>query len=225
MTPDDLDARLYLIRVGPGVDGLVVIVVVIAFWGWRGDLVRFVRIDEPDDEILHACVTGEHAVRDLEHCLDRRREMCHVVLDLVESVLDAFGNLDLAFARQQFDGTHFTHVHPHGVRRSPEFGVDARERGLGFLGCFLVGCRRVGQSRRLGLRCLFVHRDSHVVNHVDDIFDLLGIDDVVGQVIIDLNIGQVSLLLASGNQVFQLLSLLAYGHRCLFFTQDENPYG
>ena len=79
-------------------------------------------------------------------------------------------------------------------------------------------------SHRLGVRRFFVHRDTHVIDHVDDVFDLLWIDDVVGQVVVDLGIGQVALFLAAGNQIFELLSLLARGNYCCtFFSQDGNP--
>jgi hypothetical protein len=54
-----------------------------------------------------------------------------------------------------------------------------------------------------------VHRDAHVVNHVDNVFDLLGIDDVIRQVIIDFGVGQEALFLAARNEFLQLLSLLA----------------
>jgi hypothetical protein len=46
-----------------------------------------------------------------------------------------------------------------------------------------------------------VHRDTHVIDHVYDVFDLLGIDNIVRQVVIDLGIGQIALLFAAGNQV------------------------
>ena len=41
-----------------------------------------------------------------------------------------------------------------------------------------------------------MHLDTHVVDHADDVFDLFGIDDVIGQMVIHFGIGQVSLFLA-----------------------------
>ena len=67
-------------------------------------------------------------------------------------------------------------------------------------------------QQRLGIRCLLVHRDAHVVDRVDDVFDLLRIDDLGGQVIVDLRIGQVALLLAARDQQLQL-RLAVFGHR------------
>ena len=49
-----------------------------------------------------------------------------------------------------------------------------------------------------------MHLDAHIVDHVDDVFDLFRIDDVIGQVIIDLGVGQVTLFFATGNQQLQL---------------------
>jgi hypothetical protein len=42
-----------------------------------------------------------------------------------------------------------------------------------------------------------VHRDAHVIDHADDLLDLLRIDDFIGQMIIHLGIGQVALFLAA----------------------------
>ena len=65
-----------------------------------------------------------------------------------------------------------------------------------------------------------MHRDAHVVNHIDDIFDLLGVNYVVRQMIIDLGVGQVALLLAAGDQILKLSCLLVAGHRRTFVAQD-----
>ena len=70
-----------------------------------------------------------------------------------------------------------------------------------------------------------MHRDAHVVDHVDNVFDLFRIDDVVRQVIIDFGVGQEALFLAAGNQFFELLGLLAAAYCCAFFAQDETPSG
>ena len=56
---------------------------------------------------------------------------------------------------------------------------------------------RLAGEQRLGVRCLFVHRNAHVVDRVDDVFDLLRIDDLGRQVVVDLRVGQVALLLAA----------------------------
>ena len=112
---------------------------------------------------------------------------------------------DLALAGEQFDRAHLAHVHAHRVGGAAEFGVDGRgERGGGFLGGFVVGDDRLAQQQRLGVRRLLVHRDAHVVDHVDDVFDLLRIDDLGRQVIVDLGVGQEALFLAARDQQLQL---------------------
>ena len=46
-----------------------------------------------------------------------------------------------------------------------------------------------------------MHLDAHVVDHADDVFDLLRIDDVVGEVVVDLGIRQVALLAPFGDEL------------------------
>ena len=48
------------------------------------------------------------------------------------------------------------------------------------------------------------HRDTHIVDGIDDAFDLLRIDDLGGQVVIDLRIRQIALLLAARNEQLEL---------------------
>ncbi len=199
-----LDTTRDLLRIRAGIDSLVVfIVVVIPGLGNRGlDLVRFVRVDKPDHEVLHPGFLGRDTVRHFEQGSNGWRKMRHVPFDLVESILDALGDFDLALTGQQFDGAHLAHVHAHGIGRAPEFGIDARQRSLGFLGnVFIIGYGRIGEQYRFGIRRLFVYRDAHIVDHVDDVLDLLRIDDVIGQVIIDLGVSQETLFLTPRDQV------------------------
>ena len=62
-----------------------------------------------------------------------------------------------------------------------------------------------------------MYLDAHVVDHADDVFDLLRIDDVVRQVIVDFGVRQVALLLALDDQGLDLglLLLIVFdGHEC-----------
>ena len=52
-----------------------------------------------------------------------RREIARIMC--LQAVLDALGDLDLAFARQQLDRAHLAHVHAHRVGGAAELGVDA----------------------------------------------------------------------------------------------------
>jgi len=70
----------------------------------------------------------------------------------------------------------------------------------------------------------FTHRDTHVINHIDDILNLLRIDDVIRQMIIDVCVGEVALLFAAGDQLFELLCLLVAANHCTFVAQDGWPF-
>ena len=67
--------------------------------------------------------------------------------------------------------------------------------------------RGVGEQQRFGIRRNFMHLDAHAVDHADDVFDLFRIDDVVGQVIVDLGVGQVALLQALADQQLDFVLL------------------
>ncbi len=217
---DDPYARFYFIRIGTGIDDFLVI---IGLRSRRLDFVRLVGIDKTDDKILHAGIAGKHAVGNFQQRLDCWREMHHVVLDLVQAVLDALGDLDLALTGKQLNRAHFAHVHAYRVGRAAKLGVDAGQRLFRFLNRVVVGGLGIGEDQRLGIRRLFVHGDAHIVNHVNDVFDLLRIDDVVGQVIVDFGVGQVALFLAARNQFLELLRLLADTVYCFLFCQGEFP--
>jgi len=87
------------------------------------------------------------------------------------AVLDPFCDLDLAFAREELDRSHFAHVHAHRV------GGCGRIRGRPWkaqlrllLGVFVRhACRRgLGNEQRVRIRSLVVHLDAHVVERRDD---------------------------------------------------------
>src|SRR5690606_23733247 len=50
------------------------------------------------------------------------------------------------------------------------------------------------------IRCLFVHLDTHVIDHADNAIYLFGILNVIGQMVVDLSISQITPLLAENNQ-------------------------
>jgi hypothetical protein len=116
------------------------------------------------------------------------------------------------------------HVHAHRVGRAAEFGIGDRERGGRFLDRFLVGSGRVRQQQRFGIRRFLIDRDAHVVDCVDDVFDLLRIDDLRRQVIVDFGIGQVALFLAARDQELQL-RLAVFRHDRKFFLAQAGFLG
>ncbi len=45
--------------------------------------------------------------------------------------------------------------------------------------------------------------NTHVIDHADDIFHLVGVGDIFGKVVVDLGIGQEALFLAARDQLLQ----------------------
>ncbi len=184
-----------------------------------------IRIDEACDQILQACLAAQDLVVGIENQRARRRERRECRTHLIEAFLDALRDANLAFAGQQLDCAHLAHIHADGVRRATKLGVDGCERGRRFVGGVLV-VRHGGirENQRLGFRCLLIHRDAHVVNHVNDVFDLLRIDDFARQVVVDLAIREVALLLAFRYQQFELgLTFLFLGLLCRRFHGSGVP--
>ncbi len=65
------------------------------------------------------------------------------------------------------------------------------------------GRRGLVHQQGFGIRRLVVDLDAHVVDHADDIFDLLGIQHVVREMVVDLGVGEIAAFLAEDDQVFQ----------------------
>ena len=65
------------------------------------------------------------------------------------------------------------------------------------------GRRRFRHQQRIGIRRLVVHLDAHVADHGDHALDLLGVQHVVGQMVVDLGVGEVAALLAEHDQGLQ----------------------
>src|SRR5690606_22199138 len=104
--------------------------------------------------------------------------------------------------------THLAHVHAHRVGGAAAFSVQAGQRRSGLLGGGLVDFAAAGAGvtnrQGVGIRCHFVHFDAHAIDQRDDVLDLLGLDHVVGQVIVDFRVGQVALLQALADQLFDI---------------------
>jgi len=132
---------------------------------------------------------------------------------------------NFAFAGEELDRAHFAHIHADRVGGAPEFGV---QRGGCGLGGFLVdvisggGRRRLRHQQRFGIGRLVVDLDPHVVDHGDDAFDLLGVENVVRQVIVDFGVSEVAALLAEHDQILQPgLACFCLGRRQLELAQFD----
>jgi hypothetical protein len=206
-----------LFGIGAGIDGLLLLIAIrrlfIIVGGFLAlerhhfrilrlrDLIGRIRIDETDDHIDEAHLSGLHRFIVAQQQLVCAGIAAERDLDGLETFFDALGDADFALARQQFDGAHFAHVHAHRIGGAAELGIEIGESGGGFLdGFFVGGSGGIRQQQRFGIRRLLVHRNPHVVDHVDDVFDLFRIDDLARQMIVDFGVGEVALLLAARNQ-------------------------
>ncbi len=164
-------------------------------------------IEIADQQVVQAPFFGDVGVG-FQDVFDRTGVIGQRGQNVADAFFDALRNGDFAFARQQFDRTHFTHVHAHRVGRATGFGLHRRQRSRSFFGGQFVGGAFAARQQVVGIRSHLVNGDPHVVDHADDVFDLIRIGDVVGQVIVDLGVSQESLLLTLGNQLFQTGLLL-----------------
>ena len=175
-----------------------------------------VRVDEIHHQVGQAHLVDLDQVHHAHDLGDRGRAGGDGLGGLAHAVLDALGEVDLALAREQLDRAHLAHVHAHRVGGAAEFALDRRHRDL--LGLF-GGLVLVFRRRRLGLeqqgfriRRLVVHLDAHVVDHAHDRLDLVGIVDVLGQVVVDFPVREETLFLALDDQLLELYALLFLIH-------------
>ncbi len=227
----EVNARLFRIRSGIGGCIITIIIIVIAdgivivfisaagarflgggFLGTGDLLFNRIGIDDAGNQVIQSHLARFHAFIAAQQRRGRLRVHGQRLEDLGEAILDALGDHDFAFAGQQFNGTHFAHVHAHGIGGAAKLAVNGDQVGGGFLCRILVSrVLGAGEQQRIGVRRHFVHQDTHVVDHADDVFDLLRIDDFVGQVIIHFRVGQKALILALFDEQFQT-GLLIFIH-------------
>ncbi|CCJ86123.1 hypothetical protein BN133_2500 [Cronobacter dublinensis 582] len=171
----------------------------------RGHVFFGVRIDKTGDQIGKTRFAGFHTIVLLQQIGDRFRIFGDGALNLVDAVFDAFGDVDFAFTGQQLNGTHFTHVHANRIGGAPDFRFHAGQHLGGRFFRVFVGVVRVFSKQQIvGVRRFFHHLDAHIVDHLDDVFDLIGVDDIFRQMVIDLGIGQIALLLTTGDKKLKL---------------------
>src|SRR5690606_27697357 len=174
-----------------------------------------IRVDVATEDFGQAAAFGGDAVVLGEDAVDSAGEVSDGAHDFADAFLDAFGDFDLAFAGQQFHGTHFAHVHAHRVGGAADIGFNGGEGSSGFFGCSLVGVG-FGQQQGVRIRSTLEYVDPHVVDHADDVFHLFRIGNIFRQVVIDLRVSQVTLLATTADQFFQTRLLLRfYGHNTL----------
>ncbi len=162
------------------------------------------RVQVANHHVAQAALFPGHQVVLVQDLLDGTRVVGEGRHQFANTLFDAFGDDDFAFAGEQFHGAHLTHVHAYGVGGATGFGFHGRE-GRCSLGGGDVIRRAVAlrHEQLIGIRRHFKHLDAHVVDHLDDVFNLIRIGDILGQVIVDLGVGQVALILATGDEILE----------------------
>ena len=175
-----------------------------------------VEVHEAVDQVVDLELVLLDPAGELQDLRDRHRARRDRHDHVLQAFLDPLRDLDLAFAGEELDRAHLAHVHADRVGRAAEFGIERRDRGLGgFLDVFgRRGRRGVGHEQRLGVGGLVVDLDPHVADHADDALDLFRVEDVVGQVVVDLGEREEAAVLAEHDQALQApLARLDVGRR------------
>src|SRR5256886_8083754 len=173
----------------------------------RIEVVLGVGIDQAVDHLVDARLVLFDLAGELQDLTHPGRAGADRLDHVAQAFLDALGDLDLALAREQLDRAHLAHVHAHRVGGAAELGIHRGERGLGLLLHVLVGLRDGrgigGDEQRFLVGRLVVDLDAHVAEGRDDGFDLLGVDQIVGQMVVDLRVREEAALLAELDQVLE----------------------
>ncbi len=91
----------------------------------RCEIFFSVRIDKASDQVRKACFARFNAIILFQQIGNGFRVFGNGALNLIDPVFDAFSDVNFAFAGQQFNGTHFTHVHTNRVGGAPDFRLYA----------------------------------------------------------------------------------------------------
>ena len=125
--------------------------------------------------------------------------------DAVLATLDALGDFDFAFAREQRNGSHLAQIHADGI-----IGFFQRAGGeveFDVLGAFFYFFEFFFQIGRRPFRA-FEHIDSLRPDRGQQIFQVFRRVHIVRDKVVDLIIGQISLLFACVDQLFYVVVLV-----------------
>ena len=195
---------------------LLVAVALVGGGGPGGGHGRGIPIAETDDHVVQPAPAVHDRAQQLQHELDDARIAGEGGDDLLQPFLDAAGDPDLSLPGEEVHGAHLAHVHPHRIGGAPELRVQGGEGRGRLFGGVLVGVDLgLHHQQVVGIRGHFVHRDAHIVDHADDVFDLLRIDNAFREMIVHLGIREVSLLLALGDEELEARLLVVEIHDVL----------
>ena len=113
-----------------------------------------VRIDEAVDDFIDAHLVFLDPLGETQDLRDRGRARRDRLDHVLQAVLDALGDLDLALAREKLDRAHLAHVHAHRIGGAAELGIDGRQRRFGLFDRGFVGDggRHLRHEQRFGIR-------------------------------------------------------------------------
>ena len=172
-------------------------------------LVGELLVDEGDQLADAALVVLERVAHLHDEARDRRRARDR--LDDGElAALDALGDLDFPFAREQRDRAHLAQVHADGIVGLVERA--GRQIELELLGPFTGAVEQLFFA--VGLLGVDDF-DAGAAERAEQVVQLVGRRDVGGQQLVDLVVQQVSLLLADGDELPYLV--------VFFFDRQRRP--
>ena len=159
-----------------------------------------------DHQLADGALAGAQLIAHADHRLGDRRHARDRLDHRELAALDAAGDLDFAFAREQRHGAHLAQVHADGIvglveraRRQVELGAFAFRTFLA-LDAFafeLVALFRVDQV------------DAGAGKHREELFEILGVGgEVRGQQIVDFVVEEIALLLADDDQLPDFIKLI-----------------
>ena len=140
---------------------------------------------------------GDQRVMPLHDGADGQRAFADATDHHFTAGLNALGDSDLAFARQQFDRTHFAQVHADRVVGAAQVGfVD-----VAFLGARAFSIRNAFGGGRFFAVFAFDDIDAHFRQHGHGVFDLFRRDLVGGKRRVEVVIGDIPPRLAFGDHL------------------------
>jgi hypothetical protein len=172
------------------------------------------RIEITADQLGQAALTHADPGIFIEHLANGAGIAGHRTEHLAHTLFDALGNDDLTFTGQQVDAAHFAHVHPHRIGGATDLALHGSQHCDGFGGRSLIrGGIAFGHHQGVDIGGLLKDTNPHVVDHLDDLFDLIRVGNVLRQVVVHLRVGQETLLPSPGDEHFDTgLLLFHFGH-------------
>ena len=200
-----------------GGEGEAALVVAAELVDFAGDVLEAALQDLVGDLLLvedHDFLDGADAaleiVADGEDLADDDGRAGERLEDADLSALDALGDFDLALAGEQRDGAHLAQIHADGV-------VGLFQGAGGEVEFDVLGLLRVGIELFLGGKLgVFQDVDALGADHSEQVVEIVGGVDVVGQEVIHLVVGEEAFFLAG---IDQLLNIFVF----IVESQEQYP--